>query len=63
MKYCIIIPDGAADYAVPRLGNRTPLQVARTPNMDRAAAEGHLGMTCHVPHRMPAGKRVPINGQ
>ena len=26
MKYCIVIPDGAADRAVPRLGDATPLE-------------------------------------
>jgi len=60
MKYCIIVPDGAADYAVPRLEKRTPLQVARTPNMDRAASEGMLGLACHVPKRMTAGSAVAM---
>jgi 2,3-bisphosphoglycerate-independent phosphoglycerate mutase len=60
MKYCIIVPDGAADYPVPRLDDKTPLAVANKPNMDRAAREGLLGLTCHVPHRMPAGSSVAI---
>ena len=60
MKYCIIVPDGAADRPVPRLEDRTPLAVARKPNMDRAAQEGHLGLTRHVPNRMPAGSSVAI---
>jgi 2,3-bisphosphoglycerate-independent phosphoglycerate mutase len=54
------VPDGAADYAVPRLDGKTPLAVANKPNMDRAAREGLLGLTCHVPHRMPAGSSVAI---
>jgi len=60
MKYCIIVPDGAADYVVPRLEKRTPLQAARTPNMDRAASEGMLGQACHVPKRMTAGSSVAM---
>ena len=60
MKYCIIVPDGAADYAVPRLKKRTPLQAARTPNMDRAASDGMLGLACHVPKRMTAGSSVAM---
>ena len=60
MKYCIIVPDGAADYPVARLHGKTPLDAARTPNMDRAAAEGLLGVTCHIPHRMQAGSSVAI---
>ncbi len=60
MKYVIIVPDGAADYPVARLGGKTPLEAARTPNMDRAAAEGLLGTTCHVPAHMNPGSEVAI---
>jgi len=60
MKYCIIIPDGMADLPVARLEDRTPLQVARTPNMDRAAAEGLLGQVNNIPRRMPPGSDVAI---
>ena len=40
MKYVIVIPDGAADEPQESLGGRTPLEAARTPNMDRVAAMG-----------------------
>jgi 2,3-bisphosphoglycerate-independent phosphoglycerate mutase len=60
MKYCIVVPDGAADYAVPKLDDRTPLEAARTPNMDRAAREGLLGLTDHIPHRMSPGSAVAM---
>jgi len=60
MKYVVIVPDGAADYPVARLGGKTPLEAARTPNMDRAAAEGLLGVTCHVPRHMTPGSEVAI---
>ncbi len=60
MKYCIIIPDGAADYPVDELGERTPLETARIPNMDRAAEEGLLGQINTVPKRMAAGSSVAI---
>ena len=60
MKYCVIIPDGMADLPVARLEDRTPLQVARTPNMDRAAAEGLLGQVDNIPPRMPPGSDVAI---
>ena len=60
MKYCIVIPDGAADRAVPRLADATPLEAARTPNMDRAAADGLLGMVSHVPARMTPGSSVAM---
>lgn len=58
MKYCIIVPDGAADFAVPELDDRTPLEVARIPNMDRAAREGLLGQVNTVPRRMEPGSDV-----
>ena len=34
MKYALIIPDGAADTPIADLGNKTPLEAARKPNMD-----------------------------
>lgn len=60
MKYCIVVPDGAADHPVARLDNRTPLQAARTPNMDRAAAEGLLGTADNIPPRMTPGSAVAM---
>jgi len=60
MKYCVIIPDGMADLPVARLGDKTPLQVASKPNMDRAAREGMLGQVNTVPHRMAPGSDVAI---
>lgn len=40
MKYVIVLIDGAADYPVPSLGNRTPLEAAKTPHMDELAEHG-----------------------
>jgi len=60
MKYCIIIPDGMADTPVDRLKGRTPLEAARTPNMDRAAKRGIIGLTHTVPHRLKPGSDVAI---
>ena len=51
MKFAIVIPDGAADEPQPSLGGRTPLQAARTPEMDRIAREGVLGRSRNVPDR------------
>lgn len=51
MKYVMIIPDGASDEPNPALGGRTPLQAANTPNMDRIAATGQLGLAKNVPAR------------
>jgi 2,3-bisphosphoglycerate-independent phosphoglycerate mutase len=50
-----VIPDGASDEPVLALGGRTPLQAARTPEMDRLAREGVLGLSYNVPERfLPA---------
>jgi len=51
MKYAIVIPDGAADEPQEALGGKTPLQAARTPEMDRIAREGVLGRSRNVPDR------------
>src|SRR5262245_33050341 len=49
MKYAIIIPDGCADEPQPSLGNKTPLQAARLPNMDLIARTGMVGRANNVP--------------
>jgi 2,3-bisphosphoglycerate-independent phosphoglycerate mutase len=54
-KFAIVIPDGAADEPQASLGGKTPLQAARTPEMDRIAREGVLGRSRNVPARfLPA---------
>jgi len=54
-KFVIVIPDGAADEPQESLGGKTPLQAARTPEMDRVAREGVLGRSRNVPDRfLPA---------
>jgi 2,3-bisphosphoglycerate-independent phosphoglycerate mutase len=49
MKYAIVIPDGCADEPQEALGGKTPLQAARTPNMDRIARTGVVGRSNNVP--------------
>ncbi len=49
MKYVIVIPDGCADEPQASLGGKTPLQAARTPNMDRIAQMGVVGRSDNVP--------------
>jgi 2,3-bisphosphoglycerate-independent phosphoglycerate mutase len=49
MKYAIVIPDGCADEPQDSLGGKTPLQAAHTPNMDRLAQAGMVGLTNNVP--------------
>jgi len=58
MKYAIIIPDGCADWPIESLGGYTPLQAARTPNMDSLAASGIVGWSKNVPDELPPGSDV-----
>jgi 2,3-bisphosphoglycerate-independent phosphoglycerate mutase len=58
MKYAIVIPDGAADEPQESLGGKTPLEAARTPNMDRVAAMGVVAQACHTPKELPAGSEI-----
>ncbi len=60
MKYAIIIPDGAADVAIPELDGKTPLEVARKPHMDWIATHGKCGTVRNVPQGMYPGSDVAI---
>ena len=43
-KYIIILGDGMADEPIASIGNKTPLQAANTPNIDKLAKMGRCGM-------------------
>jgi 2,3-bisphosphoglycerate-independent phosphoglycerate mutase len=58
MKYIILLGDGMADYPIEELGGRTPLQVARIPNMDRIAGEGTVGLVDTIPAGFKPGSDV-----
>lgn len=58
LKVAILVPDGAADFPLDRLGGKTPLEAARKPNMDRIAREGSLGTARTVPPGIPPGSDV-----
>jgi len=58
MKYLILLGDGMADDPLAVLGNKTPLEYARTPQMDRMAAEGTLGLIDTIPPGLPPGSDV-----
>jgi 2,3-bisphosphoglycerate-independent phosphoglycerate mutase len=58
MKYVIVIPDGAADEPQESLGGKTPIEAARTPNMDRLATMGVVARACHTPPALPAGSEI-----
>ncbi len=53
-KYVFLVGDGMADYPLRELGNKTPLEVAQTPNMDRIAA-CRIGCVRTIPKGMEPG--------
>ncbi len=57
-KYAIIIPDGAADEPIERFGNKTVLEAAETPNMDKISTLGRQGIVRTVPIDMEPGSDV-----
>jgi 2,3-bisphosphoglycerate-independent phosphoglycerate mutase len=57
-KYVIIVPDGAADEPLEQFGNKTVLEAAETPNMDKVSKRGRLGLVRTIPANMEAGSDV-----
>jgi 2,3-bisphosphoglycerate-independent phosphoglycerate mutase len=49
VKYVVLIMDGASGLPVEALGGRTSLEAAVTPNLDRLAREGTVGLAHTVP--------------
>ena len=58
MKYLILVGDGMGDHPIPELANKTPLQHARTPNMDELSRKGSLLAAATVPEGFPPGSDV-----
>ncbi len=55
MKYVIVLGDGMADRPLEELEGMTPLEYAKTPNMDQLAAAGEIGMVHTIPDGMSPG--------
>lgn len=58
MKYVVVLGDGMADYCMPQLGNRTPMQCAIKPNIDFLSMNGEIGMVRTIPDGIPPGSDV-----
>jgi 2,3-bisphosphoglycerate-independent phosphoglycerate mutase len=52
MKYCVLIIDGAAGWALAERGGKTCLELAHTPNLDAMARGGFVGLVRTVPEGM-----------
>jgi 2,3-bisphosphoglycerate-independent phosphoglycerate mutase len=57
-KYVIIIPDGAADEPLEQFDEKTVLEAADTPNMDKISTLGRQGVVRTVPVDMEPGSDV-----
>ena len=55
MKYVVILGDGMADYPVEELNGRTPLQVAKKPNIDALTKKSEVGIVYTTPKGMKPG--------
>ncbi|UCD58379.1 MAG: cofactor-independent phosphoglycerate mutase [Candidatus Hydrogenedentota bacterium] len=58
MKFALLVGDGMADYPLQELEGHTPLEAADTPNMDRLAREGTVGIVRTIPSGMPPGSDI-----
>ena len=58
MKYVVVLYDGMADYPVPALGGKTPMEVAKKPNMDFLAQRGEVGLVRTVAAGLKPGSDV-----
>ncbi len=55
MKYLIILGDGMADRKIASLGDKTPLEFAKKPNIDALASKSILGTVKTIPDGMEPG--------
>lgn len=58
MKYAVILYDGMADYPVPSLDNKTPMEVANKPIFDSLAKKGRVGLVRTIEQGMKPGSDV-----
>lgn len=58
MKYLVLLGDGMADEPLEALDGKTPLEYASTPNMDKLAAAGEIGLAETVPEGFHPGSDV-----
>ncbi len=58
MKYLVVLFDGMADYPIPELDGKTPLEAADTPNIDKLARTATVGLVKSVDDGMKPGSDV-----
>ncbi len=58
VKHVVLIIDGASGWAAAAHGGKTSLEAAYTPNLDRLALEGTVGVVSNVPDGMEASSAI-----
>lgn len=58
MKIALLVADGMGDWPLEELNNKTPMEVANTPNMDALAKIGIIGLAKTIPDHMDPGSDV-----
>lgn len=58
MKYIVLVGDGMVDRPIEELDGKTPLEVAKTPNMNFIAEKGRVGLTSMIPRRLAPASDV-----
>ena len=58
MKYLVVIANGLTDSPISEKENKTPLQIADTPNLDRMVQEGYSGSVQTIPENCKAGNEI-----
>ncbi len=53
MRYLLVLIDGLADTPLNELGDKTPLEAATAPTLDKLATKGRLGTIRTIPHEEP----------
>lgn len=58
MKYIVVLYDGMADYPVPALNGKTPMEVAEKPLLDKLAKNGEIGLVKTVGDGLKPGSDI-----
>ena len=58
MKYIVLMVNGLTDQPIAEKDNKTPLQMADTPNLDRLTAMGRCGSVQPIPEDLPADNEI-----
>jgi 2,3-bisphosphoglycerate-independent phosphoglycerate mutase len=58
VKFLILVGDGMADWPLESHDSKTPLELARTPNMDRLASLGRLALFKTIPDKCAPGSEI-----